>query len=337
MSKDYVFHPGTPHAPDVEPRTFTIATKENDTMGNLYDELVENVSVPLTVEPISIASSAMLCELSISVWTGRKLDKKASAEVTAANAAARGVANVHKKLLGNCQELQAIQKYAANARNLHYGMTMPWSDIGMRLLPTAQYFKYHKTMTDIENEFNRLHEVFCSAYDWEITQAQSKLGYLFNQAEYPAVDSVRRKFGFRLTYIPLPDAGDFRLDIPNEALADVETQYKSYYATQAQNAMNDVWQRLFKSLSNMSDRLDYASKEDKKIFKDSLVGNVIDMVELLSVCNVSGDTQMESARIKLEDALRGVTADGLREDAYLRSETKRTVDEVISSLPSIDF
>ena len=46
---------------------------------------------------------------------------------------------------------------------------------------------------------------------------------------------------------------------------------------------------------------------------------------------------METARIKLEDALRGVTADGLREDAYLRAETKRTVDEVINSLPSLDI
>jgi len=298
---------------------------------------LENVSAPLTVEPISIASSAMLCELSISVWTGRKLDKKASAEVTADNGAARGVANVHKKLLGNCQELQAIQKFAANARNLHYGMTMPWSDVGMRLLPTAQYFKYHKAMTDIENEFSRLYEVFCNAYDWEITQAQAKLGSLFNQAEYPTVDSIRRKFGFRLTYIPLPDAGDFRLDIQNEAMEEVRTQYESYYAAQVQIAMDDLWLRLFKVLNNMSDRLDYASKEDKKIFKDSLVGNVLDMVELLSVCNVSGDTQMETARIKLEEALRGVTADGLREDAYLRSETKRTVDEVIASLPSLDF
>ena len=337
MSKDwYTFDPATPSAPFVKPRTkeevLAILENEENDMNTL-----ETVSAPLTIDPISIASSAMLCELSISVWTGRKLDKRASAAVTAANAAARGVANVHKKLLGNCQELQAIQKFAANARNLHYGMTMPWSDIGMRLLPTAQYFKYHKAMTEIEDEFARKHDVFCDAYDWEITQAQSKLGYLFNQAEYPTVDSIRRKFGFRLTYIPLPDAGDFRLDIQNEALADVETQYKSYYATQVQNAMDDLWLRLFKVLNNMSDRLDYASKEDKKIFKDSLVGNVIAMVELLSVCNVSGDTQMETARIKLEEALRGVTADGLREDAYLRAETKRTVDEVISSLPSLDF
>ena len=302
---------------------------------------LENVSAALTTEPISIASSAMLCELSISVWTGRKLDKKASAEVTAVNAAARGVANVHKKLLGNCQELQAIQKFAANARSLHYGMTMPWSDMGLRLIPTAQYFKYTNVMTGLQNEFNQLHEVFCDAYDWELTQAHAKLGFMFNQAEYPTVDNIRRKFKFRLATMPVPTSGDWRLDIGNEAMEEVKTQYEEYVVTQVQNAMSDMWRRLYQPLDNMSKRLDYASKEDKKIFKDSLVSNVLDMVELLSTCNLTGDTQMEAARIKLEDALRGVTADSLREDAYLRAETKRTVDEVISesfmSLPSLDF
>ena len=101
--------------------------------------------------------------------------------------------------------------------------------------------------------------------------------------------------------------------------------------------MNDVWQRTHKALSAMSERLDYSASEDKKIFRDTLVTNVLDMVELLTVCNVTGDSQMEAARLKLEDALRGVNADALREDAHLRSETKRTVDEVIKSLPSLDI
>ena len=46
----------------------------------------------LIVTAPSIASAAMLVELSLSVWTGKKKDKAASAEVTAANNADRGVA-----------------------------------------------------------------------------------------------------------------------------------------------------------------------------------------------------------------------------------------------------
>jgi hypothetical protein len=46
---------------------------------------------------------------------------------------------------------------------------------------------------------------------------------------------------------------------------------------------------------------------------------------------------MEQARIELDDVLRGVTPDALREDDYLRSQTKQSVDEVIKTLPSINF
>jgi len=301
----------------------------------------QNVSDSLTSHTApSIGSSAMLCELSISTWTGRKKDRKASEDVTDANFAASGVASVHKKLLADCQELMTVQKFTANSRNMHYAMTMPWSDTGLRLLPTAQYFKYHQAMTDIQNEYDRLVDTFLQGYEWEITQASAKLGDLFNRDEYPSIDSLRNKFGFRLSYIPLPDAGDFRIDIGNEATEQVKDHYQSYYSAQLNNAMNDVWQRTHKALSAMSERLDYSpsatTKADgKKTFRDSLVGNVLDMVELLNVCNVADDSQMNAARMKLEDAFRGVNADALREDAHLRSETKRTVDEVIKSLPSI--
>ena len=190
-------------------------------------------------------------------------------------------------------------------------------------------------MTEMQDEFHILVNTFLHGYEWEITQASAKLGDLFDRDEYPSLDSIRTKFGFRLSYIPLPDSGDFRIDIGNEATEQVKSHYQDYYSAQLNNAMNDVWQRTHKALSAMSERLDYSDNDDKKIFRDTLVTNVLDMVELLNVCNVNGDGQMTAARMKLEDAFRGVNADALREDEHLRSETKRTVDEVIKSLPSI--
>lgn len=306
---------------------------------NAQDTVLRNSVNPEHTAP-SIGSSAMLVDMSISFWTGRKKDKKASEDVTDANFAASGVASVHKKLLADCQELVAVHKFTANSRNIHYAMTMPWSKTGLALLPTAQYFKYHQAMTDIQNEYWRLVNTFLQGYEWEIVQASAKLGDLFNRDEYPTLDTLRSKFAFNLSYVPLPDAGDFRIDINNEANEQIKDHYQSYYAAQLDNAMNDVWTRLHKALAAMSERLDYSpsatTKADgKKTFRDSLVGNVLDMVELLNVCNVSDNNQMNTARMKLEDAFRGVNADALREDAHLRSETKRTVDEVIKSLPSI--
>jgi len=285
----------------------------------------------------SISSSAMLCELSISQWTGRKKDRRASDDVTRDNHAATGVASVNKKLLGDCAELDAVQKLTGNIRNMHYSMTMPWSDTGMRLVPTAQYFKYHQQMTALQAEWEDLVQSFLSAYDWEISQSQVKLGDLFDRDEYPTVSALTNKFAFRLSYIPLPDVGDFRIDIGNEALEQVRSHYEDYYSRQLTNAMNDVWQRTHKALSAMSDRLDYADSGTKKVFRNSLVDNVLEMIELLDVCNITGDSQMSALRDKLDNSMRGITPEALREDEYLRRETKQVVDDVIAALPGLDM
>ena len=304
----------------------------------------------------SIASSAMLCELSISTWTGRKKDKRASEQVTYTNNASAGVANVSKKLLGDCDELIAVQKFTANIRNMHYAMTMPWSDTGLRLLPTVQYFKYHEAMTELQNEYERLVNMFLHEYDNEIINSQLKLGDLFDSSEYPSADSLSSKFGFRLSYIPLPDAGDFRIDVGTDATNQIKSEYESYYSAQLQTAMNDVWKRVYEKLQVMSERLDYTdnfveevyeAKNGKmrtrrlnkgaKTFRDTLITNVLDMAELLNVCNVANDAQMTAMATKLAQTLEGITPDALREDAHLRAETKRTVDDVIKSLPSLDF
>ena len=104
-----------------------------------------NVSEPLTNAP-SMSSASTLVDLGIKVLTGRKKDVRASKELEALKKADPNVANVHKKILGNCPELDAIQKFVGNARNIHYAMTLPWSDMGMRLLPTATFFKYKQQM-----------------------------------------------------------------------------------------------------------------------------------------------------------------------------------------------
>lgn len=304
-----------------------------------------NPVMHMTTAPIfsapSIASSTVLIDLSISVWTGRKQDKKASNDITTQNNAVKGVANVSKKLLGDCAELDAVQKFAANARNTHYWMTTPWSDLGLRMCPTSVYLGvdgrpgYEKQMSALQQEFFRLVDVFLQAYDWEVQNAQLKLGGLFNPDEYPTSDKLREKFKFRYTPMPMPEAGDWRLDIEAEAAASLRGQYEKFYGDQLKTAMGDVWQRTYEALSKMSERLDYGDDANKKIFRDSMVSNVKDMVIMLNDFNITNDPVMTKAAADLERALEGVTPEGLREDAYLRAQTKQQVDAVRKTIDSL--
>ena len=289
-----------------------------------------------SVSNITLATSATLVELSIHVWSARKLDKSASSSVTAQNNAAAGMASVNKKLL-DCDELTALHKFAKRSRDTQYSMTLPWSDGGLRILPTTKLFDYTKAMTALQAQFDTMVEAFLNKYEWEINAMQVKLGDLFNPNEYPSLSSVRSKFAFRMNFIPLPEAGDFRVDVSNEAEAMLKDQYAKFYSAQLTRAMNDIWSRAHEVLTRMSERLDYGTNEQKKVFRDSLVSNVVDLIDIMDSMNVTGDPHMQLQQRKLKMALQGVTPEALREDAHLRLETKRAVDAALAALPSLDW
>ncbi len=119
----------------------------------------KDVSVTLTnLDAPTIGSSAMLVEILISKWTGRKFDKSASEYVENANKAHVGMANVHKKLLGDCPQLIAIHKHVGNSYNIHRSMTLPWSDSGIRLVHTSTYFEYNAQNTALKDQFDQMHD-----------------------------------------------------------------------------------------------------------------------------------------------------------------------------------
>lgn len=305
---------------------------------------VAPVAAPTATSVPSISSAAMLVELSISVWTGIKKDKKASQDVEAQNGADTGVAKVSKKLLGDCAELKAVQDFTANVRTgIHYDMTMPWSNSGLRLLPTSKYFKYHQTMTALQAEWQKLVDAFLNAYDWEAAQAQAKLGSLFARDEYPTIEKLREKFRFNLNYIPMPEAGDWRVDMEKETRDALAEHYQKFYNDQTQRSVMATWAVAAEALSAMSDRLadpnegDRMNKNGSKVFRDSLVENMMAAIDKLEEFNLTNDPTMRQMKQRLASIMAGVTPDALREDRAFRLETKRAVDEAIKALPSLDL
>jgi len=295
-----------------------------------------NMSAPAVNAP-SIASSAMLVEFSVSTWTARKKDSKATNDVAERNnLASNELTNVTKKLI-DCEELSAVVKFGANARNIHYSMTMPWSDMGQRIVTTQQYFKYHEVMTELQQEFDRLTQAFLEVYDYEVTEMQLKLGDMWNRDEYPTADAIRDRFRMRISYMPLPDAGDWRIDIQNEAQQQLTQQYEQYYNNQIQSAMNDLWHKLHDNLTTLVRQLDYDADGKRNRVYDTVFDRAHELVEMLSTCNVTGDSQMEAMRQRLDTALYGLTADAVKRDDTLRDTAREKVKDAIANLPSLDF
>jgi hypothetical protein len=82
---------------------------------------------------------------------------------------------------------------------------------------------------------------------------------------------------------------------------------------------------------------DKVNKNGDKVFRDTLFTNMHHMLEMLKTCNVTGDCQMEAMRLRIEDALHGITPSAVRQDSRLRAETKRAMDDAIAQIPTLDM
>jgi len=286
-----------------------------------------------TTPRLNIDTCAMLVEFNASVWTARKLDKTTTSEVVASkNAGAKDAARVNKHLLAGRTELDIIQQAVGRARQFVYDNTAPWSDSGLRLLPTINFMKFTERMNDFEEEMEALVKAFVVIYPTLITAQALALGDMFKRDDYPTANEMMTKFSFRVNYMPVPSSGDFRVDVGNQAQAELKARLESLTQERIDSAMADVRERLSTHLKRMSDRLttDYVGGEAKqRRFHDTLVDGALELCDLTKALNVTNDTTLETARSQLEQLLVGVTPADLRKNEAIRQDVKKNVDAIL--------
>jgi hypothetical protein len=280
---------------------------------------------------MSISSSAVLVELNISVWTANKIDKGATDTVLASNSASKDSAQVRKNLMAGTDKRKKIADYAAKVRLYHNQTTLSWSDKGARLLPTSLFMDYKSNMNVHQRNMTTMIEDFYANYADLIDLAKHHMGDLFNPYDYPSIEELRSKFGFRLVFSPLPEGGDFRLDIPKADMEELGEQYESAFNDRLKDAMREPWEKLHKTLIHISEKLTEVEGDDetKKRYHDTLITNAQELCGLLTHLNVTKDPMLETARRSLELTMLGVDIDAIKESPDVRSSVKAKVDDIL--------
>ena len=242
-----------------------------------------------------------------------------------------GGGQFRKNLMAGTSARKDIADYAAGTRLWHNLRTLPWADKGVRMLPTSLFMEYKQDMNFRRDTFNSMVDNFIDTYPSLVAVANNYLGDLFDADDYPTAEEIRVLFGLRLVFSPVPVAGDFRLDIPQQDLDEVKEEYEGNFNTRLSDAMREPWERLHKMLTSMSDKLTDSDNEDapKKRYHDSLVTNAIDLCEMLKHLNITNDPKLESARVLLKDTMRGTTVESLKVSPMYRRDVKQGVDNIL--------
>lgn len=304
---------------------------------------------------ISISSAAMLGSINISVWEARKQDRKTAEEVTQSKGArSKRAATVHKHLFSECPALEAIKSLRGEVRNWFNTVTLPWDDNGRRLITTAQYLTVTAQAAKYQQRFEDLTRVFVQTYATEISKQAFEMGALFDRSEYPPENEVSAKFRFGFAIEPVPESGDFRVDVGIAAAADLKDQYEKATQARVAGAMADAWDRVKTQVEWVKERMtavlehdpdaveevpttddngkvvsvEIKKKRRPKLY-DSMLEQGLELTALLRDLNVTGDPRLEQARQALETALSRVDMDSLKESPELQRATRSAMQNIL--------
>lgn len=298
--------------------------------------LNDTSNITIDTPRFNLDTCSLLVDFNAPVWTARKLDKGTTAEVQQAKQAkAKNAARVNKHLLAGTTELDDIIAHVQKARNYVNVNTLPWADRGTRLLPTAYFLEFDEQMKKYEDEFVQKVNEFINIYPSLITAQAMALGQMFNRAEFPDVNEIARKFDFRVTYMPLPTAGDFRVDVGVAAQAELKAKLNQVYEKRISSAIDEVRERLTASITTLAEQLtvSYADGKPKgNRMYESTLETAKNLCAIVPALNITNDPKIEEVRADLERIIGGIRKDDVVDDFPAREELKREMDSLAARL-----
>jgi hypothetical protein len=285
-------------------------------------------------DDFKLSAGAVLVDFSISVWSGRRQATDEAEAVTTRAKSVRDAASVSKNLMVGTKELSQVQTCAVQIRRFIIHYTLPWSDSGVRLLPMGQFNEFAEGLDKLIIQFNSAVDTLVTAYPTVVSLQAMKLGSLFNRADYPKPDSLRRKFGVHVRMLPVPQAGHYLLDAHNETIEKLQARAAKDQQESVQRMMQDAWKRLYDALSKLNAVTTPANNGGKRPIFESTITGIAEVTALLTSFNITNDPKLEEARVELEQLMAGTTVAKLREDDTVR-DTVRAKTQAI--LDKFDF
>ena len=281
---------------------------------------------------MSISSRAILVRFTVKGWTAQKIDKRQTQDVAGRTGADPKAGKYIKDLMVGTKYVSEINKYAGASRLYSHGYTLPWDDMGDRVIPKTLVIEYKASMNKKRDSYYNQRDYICNNYAALQQTAANFLGVMYNPSDYPPVDEVYAKYDWRVAIKCIPKKKHLFQDLADQDMEEMREELTEDLdkenAEKTAKAMSGAWHRLHGTLSTMSEKLTETDK--KRHWHDSFVTNPKELCDLLGHLNVTDDPKLDSARVMLERTMSGADLDSIKESPATREDMKVKVDSIIS-------
>jgi len=272
-----------------------------------------------------LSQRAVLVQMVISRYRAKGRHKEVDQNITNFLGTKRKAGSMQINLL-DPEAIKETQNSAYNLSKWYKAMTLPW-DENYRILPSALYDRFTEGYKIRLEADYKATDAFISIYPQLLREARLDLGEeLYGIMEFPPITQIRSKFGVHLSYLPVPVAGDFRITLSENEMEKLRNELDERNKAMLARSMHDAWVRLHDVVVDMVDRL------NKPKFRDTIIGNIRNLTDILPELNLAGDEDLNKVRDEIVEKLCRYTPEQLRDNEGRREEVAEAAGKILSGM-----
>jgi hypothetical protein len=234
--------------------------------------------------------------------------------------------------------LEPLEKLVNEARAYHAAVTLPF-DAGIGILPAGLILDYGNKMREFKGRFEHLKDShFVARYPDMIEWAKLEHNGTFDASDYPEVAEVAEAFHFKTEPLPVPDAAHFEGAM--SSLLGVDAEGVNVRIKDAMDeAQKELMRRLIAPVKAMAVKLAEAPKDGREdiVFRDTLIGNVLEIAGLAPKLNLKGDAQIDGWAGEILGKLGHIKPDAMRSDKALRKAVLSDAESILKRMESYNL
>lgn len=282
------------------------------------------------INPKSIAEKAILVSVSINMpgqaRQNRQLTEKVKKEKDLGAESGRWLSQRFPS--ESLKPFNNISQEARGPNSLLFKLSLPFRD-GSRMLPMVNFQEINDNLRKIrDNKFWPAVEKFGNDYPNHIEWAKENHKEEFQADDYPNWEILKEEFGFNVHHYPLPTGNNLLVQLEQEEFNNLREQIDNQLLEACQQAKKEIFQRMTKPIIHLCQKL----KEKDSIFRDSIVSNIREMLDIIPTLNLIGDADVNSIQKELKSIYNTVLPEKLREDEDYRNDIAAKSDALVKKL-----
>jgi hypothetical protein len=195
-------------------------------------------------------------------------------------------------------------------------VTLPFPEAGIRLLPQNSLGLFANTMAGYRERLQDAVRDLASQYDAMKSEAQRRLGTLFNPGDYPSM--LDGLFDMEWSVVPI-EPPSYLVTLNPGVYEAEQARVRERFESAVELAEQAFAGELQKLVAHLGERLTGLQDGQPKVFRDSCIANFTEFFDRFRRLNVRSNPELDALVDQARQVITGIEPQQLRDSVRLRA------------------